>query len=207
MTDKPRSGYGKLAPGLWRWLLRNPVVAVTSHWMFQSLLYMDATERWFKIGLDIILTWGTTAVLIQWLPVRSALLAAFLTAHTLNFLFNGHLWGLLKHYSLVLTSRDRYEKYTEDLVRRVNHEPSIKYAAVYGRPARGQWSNISDLDIRFVRYSGWRNGLAACWFALKERSLALVTIFPLDAYVFDDMRALSAMSAEEPPICLVDKRA
>ncbi|RPJ59476.1 MAG: hypothetical protein EHM12_06905, partial [Dehalococcoidia bacterium] len=51
-----KAGYAKLKSKPLVWLLRYPFVAVMAHWAVQSLFYMDTTERWFKIGLDIGLT-------------------------------------------------------------------------------------------------------------------------------------------------------
>src|SRR3970282_61306 len=85
MADKPRSGYGKVTSSVGHWLLTNPVVALASHWTFQSLLYMDSTERWFKVGLDVALTAIIGACLSFWLSWPVALLVAFLLSHTLNF--------------------------------------------------------------------------------------------------------------------------
>ena len=76
--DKSKDRYGK--------------VALPSHWLFQGLFYMDATERLFKLGLDLLGTIVFAILLASFLPAPSALLFGFLAAHSLNFFFNGQLW-------------------------------------------------------------------------------------------------------------------
>jgi hypothetical protein len=190
-SKKKSLGYGKLKPSLWRWLLRNPLLAMASHWTFQSLLYMDTTERWFKIGLDVILTVVIGAGLSLWLTWPLAGLIAFLLAHTLNFLFNGHLWGALKHYGLVTMPPEVFECNLRSILKRAQTEPAIRRVLVGGGVARGNWTPASDIDVRFIRHPGVWNGLRACWFTLSERTRALFSGVALDAYVLDSEVALA----------------
>jgi hypothetical protein len=183
-----------------RRLLRNPLAAVAMHWTFQSLFYMDRTERRFKLLLDALLAAIGIALLSTRCSWPLALALAFLGAHTLNFLFNGHLWGVLKHYGLISLSYEAFSSYAQGFGARAEREPSIRRVAIYGSLARHRWSPSSDLDVRLVRQPGLINGARACWFVLRERSRALIARFPLDAYVLDDDRSLQKLSAEEEPI-------
>jgi hypothetical protein len=195
-TFSPASGYGKLKSNVWHWLLKNPLVAVASHWTFQSLLYMDTTERWFKIGLDVTLTIVMGACLSLWLAWPRAGLIAFLLAHTLNFLFNGHLWGALKHYGLVTRTPEVFERDLDAILKRAQNEPAIRRILVGGSVARGQRKPASDVDVRFIRRPGGWNGLRACWFTLRERTRALFSGLALDAYVLDSEAALAGVGFE-----------
>lgn len=202
---KAKSGsYAKFEPVIIRRLLRYPLVAVVIHWAFQSLFYMDSTERCFKLGLDVILTGLGAVALGTWLPTRVAWPVAFLVAHTLNFLFNAQLWGVLKHYGLVRTSYDEFYLYVKKLGQRASHDPSIQSLLVYGSLARLGWSPSSDLDARIIRRPGFTNGLRACWFLLLERSRAFVARFPLDVYVLDDRQSLVKLHPDEKGIDLID---
>lgn len=120
---------------------------------------MDNTERLFKLSLDVILTAGIAFILKTWLPWQIALLTGFMIAHTLNFLFNGHLWGVLKHYGRVHTAREAFDGYVQGLSRRARQERSILHLYAYGSLARQEWSPSSDLDARLVRKPGLTNGL------------------------------------------------
>ena len=194
--------YAKLKSPAIRLLLRSPLVAVVMHWTFQSLFYMDPTERWFKITLDLVLTLLGGIVLRVWLHWQVAWLIAFVVAHTLNFLFNGQLWGVLKHYGMVSHTYEEFYRYVQGLGERIEREPSVRYAVVYGSLSRRQWSPSSDLDARIVRHPGIVNGVRACWFLLRERSYALIARFPLDVYVLDSESALGKLCPDEHAIRL-----
>jgi len=176
------------------------------HWAFQSLFYMDATERWFKIGLDVLLTAGLGILLDRWLPWSIAWTIGFMIAHTLNFLFNGQLWGALKHYGSLHQTFEDFARYVDAFAQRAGREPSIASVLVYGSLSRQTWSPSSDLDARIVRQPGLLNGLRACWFLLQERSRALVQRFPLDVYVIDSPRALDKLRTDEEAISLHDTK-
>lgn len=187
-----------------RWLLGHPIAGVAVHWTFQNLFYMDPTERWFKLLLDLVLTIINGAILSVGLPWQLAWPTAFLVAHTVNFLLNGQLWVLLKHYGLVNYTYEAFESYARSLGRRAQREPAIRYVAIYGSLSRQQWSPSSDLDARIVRYPGFVSGLRTCWFLLRERSRALIAGFPLDAYITDNEMSLRKLNPEESPFYLSD---
>lgn len=193
-------GYAHVSHPAMRCLLRSPLAAVVAHWLFQGMLYMDATERWFKVGLDVLLTVLAAIPLRHWFHGRSAWAVALPLAHSLNFLFNGQVWGVLKHYGIGRLSRAGFHPYLCQLARRIGNEPSILWAGVYGSLIRGNWSPTSDLDIRLVRKPGLINALRACLFVLVERSRALIHRFPLDIYVLDDSRQLAAMREDGWPL-------
>lgn len=185
-------------------LLRSPFFALAVHWVFQGTLYMDRAELLFKLGLDLILTailWLLLSPLLDlsWIWV---LLAAFLVAHTLNFLFNGQLWVVLKHFRLIRHSRAEFDAYLDRLSDGIRAEPSIQWAAAYGSLVRDQWHQSSDLDVRLVRRPGLRNGLRACWFTLRERTRALVSRFPLDVFLLDDPERLVRLRHDEQPLVI-----
>jgi hypothetical protein len=203
MKTETVGGYAKVKWRAMRQLLCHPIVAVATHWAFQSLLYMDPTERLFKLTLDAMLTLAGSTLLSAWLPRQIAWPTAFIVAHTLNFLFNGHLWGVLKHYGLVSYTPEVFRIYVKALGRRAQLEPAIQYVVICGSLSRQQWSASSDLDARIIRNPGFINGLRACWFLLRERSRALVARFPLDVYVLDDEVRLQQLNVEEPLIELV----
>ena len=202
---EPR-GYAHVSHTALRYLLRSPVAAVAAHWLFQGMLYMDTAERRFKLLLDVLLTGLVAIPLLLCFRSRGAWVAAFLLAHSLNFLFNGQLWGVLKHYGIGRLSRAGFESYLCQLARRIGNEPSILWAGVFGSLIRGDWSPTSDLDVRLVRKPGVSNALRACIFVLVERSRALTRRFPLDIYVLDDLSQLAAMREEGNPLATSSTR-
>ena len=195
--------YGKINYPILGRMLRYPATALASHWLFQGLLYMDKTERLFKLGLDAILTLTGYLVLQRWLSPAPLFGVTFFTAHTLNFLFNGQVWGVLKGYGMVEMERADFDTYTTGIVNRARREPSIDKLLLYGSLARKQWTVTSDFDARIVRKTGHINGLRACWFVLRERSLALFKQFPIDIYVLDSVTFLDKMRNDEEPCDLL----
>jgi hypothetical protein len=192
-TLKKAPNYGKFRS---RWVgnvLKYPAAAVGLHWVVQSMFYMDPTERWFKIGLDILMTVVFVAIISLALPFVPTLFISFLIAHTLNFLFNGQLWGVLKQYGLVTTPFDEFCAYVEKMAARAEREPSISSFITYGSLSRSEWSPYSDLDARILRRPGFMNGVQACWFLLQERSRALLARFPIDVYVIDHSSSLKKL--------------
>jgi thymidylate kinase len=187
-------------PSLW--------LALVSHWIFQSVLYMDPSERWFKLGLDFILTALGTLLLKTWLAWPVAVGVSFFAAHTLNFFLNGQLFALLKNYGGVSHTYEQFMAYTDALAQRAKKETSIQKIVMYGSISRQSWSHSSDLDARILRKPGVKNGIRAAWFLLKERTRALFSRFPLDMYVLDSERSLkdSRLKADEQPVLLEAKR-
>jgi len=196
MNEVRISKYGKFLSRPLRFLYGYPLVAVISHWIFQSLFYMEATERWFKLSLDLILMGLAGFLLNLWLPWQPALIFGFLTAHTLNFLFNGHLWGVLKNYGYVRIAYEDYTRYVSALAWRANQVAAIERIVIVGSLARQEWTPQSDLDARILCKRGAFNNLRVCLFLVKERTRALLQRFPLDLYALDHQSALNLAPGE-----------
>jgi hypothetical protein len=204
MTQQKPSYYKISNSRLLRPLLGNLFAAIAIHWTFQGLLYMDRTERLFKLGFDLVITLTLWPIFVQigQLSTAGSMLAAALAAHTCNFIINGQFWVVAKHFQLVTHSRQEFDAYVREVTGRIAAEPSFRYAAAYGSIARAGWNPSSDLDLRLVRYPGRRNGLRACWFVLRERATAFLRRFPLDIYMLDHYDGLRRMRGDEPPILL-----
>jgi hypothetical protein len=163
---------------------------------------MDRSERLFKLAFDLGIAFPGALLLSSWLPPRPAWISALLTAHTLNFLFNGHLWGVLKHYCVISNSYAGYLAYVSGFLQRAAREDSIQYTVVCGSLSRQTWSPAADLDARLIRRPGLKNGLRVAWFLLRERSAALFARFPLDVYMLDNELSLHKLAADEPLIVI-----
>lgn len=199
-TETEKLTYARVTSRLLGRLLPSPLVALGAHWLFQSLHYMDGGERLFKIALDIAFTLPGTILLATWMPAKVAFPAALLTAHTLNFLFNGHLWGVLKHYGGSSNSYGEYAAYACRFLNRASRHDAIHFTVLCGSLPRQEWSPASDLDVRLIRRPGIKNWLLVACFLLRERTVALFARFPLDAYMLDDEASLPRFVADEPLI-------
>ena len=171
-------------------------ISLAVHWVFQGMLYMDRTERLFKLAVDafIILLFVAVTGLST-----NTLVAGFVFAHTLNFMFNGHINGLLKCFGISRASEEKLIRYFDAVSKRMHDEPSIRYAAAFGSLSRGELSDTSDVDIRVIRHPGFVHALQSCTFVFLERSRVLLTGVPLDIYVLDSRTGLSKIRADEPP--------
>jgi thymidylate kinase/predicted nucleotidyltransferase len=203
-SRKMRPVYTKTRNPLLRPLFSNPVGALLTSWVFQGLLYMDHTERWFKLAIDGVITAavGIPVGLLSPVGLAPALVGAFLLAHTVNWLFNGQVFAVLKTFGGVRHSMDQWERYMQGLKDRIRQEPSIRWAAAYGSLARGQFSETSDLDVRIIRHPGVTDALRACWFVLTERTRAFFSGYALDVYVLDSERPLKKLRVDERPVIL-----
>lgn len=170
------------------------------HWIFQNMLNMDFTELLFKLSIDLFFTILFSLLLVQLFHLLFAIAASFFLAHSINFLFNSQIFVVLKFFGNIRHELSEFEDYIGSIRKRLGEEPSIRWAAIYGSMARGELKTTSDLDIRFIRYPGFHNGIRACWFVLKERSRAHINQFPIDFLVFDSPRLLKRLRPDEHPI-------
>jgi len=183
--------------------IRGPIL-IFSSWLFQGILYMDVTEKIFKFFIDILLfvpLYGICRYLVD-TPIN--VITAAILAHTLNWIFNGQIFVLLKNLGLTKIRHEQVIKYLDNLRKRIPQERSILAAAVFGSLSRNELKITSDLDIRIIRKKGIINGLRACLFALLERSRAFFNRFPLDIYVLDKTESLMKLRIDEAPIILFD---
>lgn len=185
-------------------ILSNVFTALGVHWLFQNILQMDRTERYFKLAVDAVLTILFFLIFRQWLSPISSILLSWLAAHTINFLLNGHIFCVLKCFGWAKHDREAFEAYFISLKNRLKTEPSITWAAAYGSLSRGEWKNTSDLDVRVIRQPGLIKGVRACFFILSERTRAHLHMFPLDILLLDSPRLLSRIRKDESPIVLYD---
>lgn len=189
---------------LLRLLLRSKWSALSIHWTFQGLLNMDHTERLFKLSTDL------GVALLFWISLRlvmveyAAVLVSLIMAHTINLLFNGQIPALFLHYGVKKYDAHAVLQYLDKLRHRMDRESSILAIGIWGSFARGEEEDYPDVDLRFFRKPGIRNGPAACWVMVKERSRALFNGFPLDAFLSDGWRHIARLRADETPVLLYD---
>lgn len=181
--------------------IKAPVVVLSS-WIFQGLLYMDATERFFKILLNALLFFPFYLIFKIYAPTILSIVLALVLAHTLNWIFNGKIFVALKHLKVTKTQRKQFIQYLVNLKRKVKKENSILAVATFGSLSRKELKNISDLDVKIIRKPGIVNGFRSCFFVFLEKSKASLSKFPLDIYVLDSANSL--LKEGTPPKILYD---
>jgi len=180
-----------IAKGDYPVCIKAPIL-ILSGWLFQGILYMDKTEKVFKLTLDLLLT-------MIFMLVGISLIESIVISHTINWIFNGQVWVIFKNLKTLRTPKRKFKKYLTRLRIHVGSEPSIVWAGVYGSLVRGEFKETSDLDVRLIRKPGLINGVRACIFVMKERTWATFHKFPLDIYVGDNFGFIQRMN-EQPTI-------
>lgn len=160
---------------------------------------MDRTERCFKLSTTILFSSS-----MYYINGRK-LLRAIVAGHILNFLLNGHLWGLMKKFDVIHTSSEEFDAWFNTLEDLGTRWDSIASVVVFGSMSRDELNSTSDLDVRVVRYPGAWNGLQASLLICYCRFRALVEIFPIDIYLRDNTGSFEHLRDDEEPVVLVDK--
>ncbi len=170
------------------------LIIIGINWTFQSLLYMDKTEKLFKIVFELIIFVLLFIILQYILSIATAGVLSIIIAHTINWIINGHIFALFKTFGVIKTKNYKFNKYLNELKEKSSKESSIFLVATFGSIARKELKETSDLDIRIIRKKGIINGLRSCIFTMKERSIAFFRRLPLDIYVGDDLKFLQKVN-------------
>ena len=200
----PKEVVQKVSNPFLRVLLQKKAMVILSNWFVQSFLYMNNYERLCKIIWEVFLFLPIFYVFKTFLSLYLAITASLLFSHTLNWLFNGHFYGLVKEFGGVSTSPKVFLTYLDGIYERFSNKSFIMGAAIFGSIARGEYKPSSDLDFRLFIKPGFWNGLAASHLCLIERFRAFLNKFPLDIYAFSLEEVKNKMRADEIPIILYD---
>ncbi|WP_416840393.1 nucleotidyltransferase domain-containing protein [Haloferax sp. DFSO52] len=175
------------------WLIEKtdsyPWVVVLRNWVFQAILYVEKTERIFKIAFEIALFTPLYIVLSKNTKlnrVETILMSSFVS-HSINWLFNGDVHVLRK--CVGEGPQNPVEKkidYLDGFVQRAKKEESIAAVGIVGSYVRNEMTPHSDIDVRIVRNSGLTNAVKSSMFLLRERTKALFKNYALDCYLYDD---------------------
>ena len=178
-------------------LIQSKIGIILSYWLFQGMIYMDIRESLFKISMDIF-------IVISLCLLGVPLIISFIIAHTLNMLFNGHYYVLMKNIDRGYTGPKKYIEYIENFHNRMDKKNYINGAAAYGSLSRYSFKTSSDFDIRIFPKEGFVNWCKSIFWVFQERLRAFLNKFPLDIYVFDMTVIDNKMRADEPPIIFSD---
>lgn len=184
-----------------KWMRVGTIIGI--NWFFQSILYMDRTERLFKLFLDVLFISMIFFIVNPFLSSWPVIIISFVAGHSLNWLLNGHLFGLLKTFEFGEMDSLKLDCYITEFKKRLSEEKSIDQVLCFGSLARGEMNTHSDFDVRIIRKKGFINGIRSCNFVFLERCRALFLRFPLDIYVLDDKGGLSELRQDEVPIQLL----
>jgi len=174
-----------------------------SNWVLQGMLYMNPVEIFYKLGLDIILA------LVWWFVIGKPVtpggwLLAGLLAHTTNWIINCQPIALRRHLDWGRNDPVKFIEYIEGLERRIQGRKYIAAAASFGSLSHGNYSDTSDIDIRFFLTNSKIERIHAAHFCFVERFRAALCRFPLDLYAFELDEMKVKMSNKEVPVIFMD---
>ena len=192
-------------------ILNSPVLVLLRYWLVQGVLYMNRVERLHRIFLEIVLI----VMLAGLLGLAGSgvwnWVVAFLIGHTVCGIFNGHPFAVLVHDAGVHSvcyyrDRDRFMAYVEDMQARLERRRPdyLAGALIFGSIVRGVFRPTSDLDVRYIPMPGFLNALRTAHHVFLERFRATLRGFPMDIYMFMDVRETAAKMnvSAEPPVVL-----
>lgn len=201
-----RKVYGKIGSPWLRLLLKRRFFAIVSNWVFQATLMMTGSERTFRFILEVGLDAGVFALLLRFLgPIESFVLSLFL-GHTINWTFNGNFWATQKFYRRKFSRLGKI-RFLVSLGDLAKSHWGIAAIAAFGSLSRGEFDEMSDLDVRVVRKKGGASWVKANLFGLRVRSAAFLKGLPLDLFVLDSLKQLhniSQISRYEAPVVIYD---
>lgn len=187
-------------------LLQSKLGVVLSNWVFQGMRQMNVYEIGFKLVLDVVLTFIVAYWVLSALSLSlDTIFLSFLFAHTLNWIFNGHIYVLWRYVRPVPTSMKKFENFVQDMVQRGIDRSSLDGIAIFGSYCRGKLHEYSDLDVRFVVKGGVVNGILGSAYCFLERLSAFFNKFPLDIYCCVGMNGMEKLREDEIPIVLLDR--
>ncbi len=181
------------------------------NWIHQGFLYMDRSEMFFKFFTEVS-EFLLVGVLLYWfgrhtMSIASISVVSFIIVHTFNWITNNLFWSIVMFAFPNLKNRgmEQTYKYLKDMANRLRENKSITGMALYGSVSRKQWHERSDLDIRFLRASGFLNALHANLIMMRERFIAFLLRQPTDIFLADDIDFLLKMRSDEKPLFLIKR--
>lgn len=201
MKEKPVGRFEGTLQGV---LLKTQFGVMLSNWLAQGMLYMNWYERFLKLAINLVLV-----ILPLWaigLPFTPTILvAAFLLAHTLNWVFNGHFFVLMRYVRPFPKTEEEFQSFVGKLKIWGVESKCVNAIAIYGSYCRNRLHENSDLDVRVIVEKGLMNSICGAIFCAVARWRAFFATFPLDIYLSVAGAGLEKLRDDENPVIIVDK--
>lgn len=192
-------------------ILSSPLPVLLRYWLIQGVMYMNWIERLHRFVLEAVLVALLAGLFGLVASGAGVWVAAFLIGHTLCGIFNGHPFAVLAHDAGIHSvcyyrDKDRFLGYVEDMQARLERKQPdyLAGALIFGSIVRGVFRPTSDLDVRYIPMPGFLNAIKTAHRVFIERFRATLKGFPMDIYMFGDVRETAAKMnvATEPPVAL-----
>jgi predicted nucleotidyltransferase len=201
MKSKPQ---GQLEGTLAGRVLKTRLAVIAANWLFQGTRYMIAYEIGLKLFLEAIFAFPLLYFLLDKVSVISAITISFITAHTINWIINGHFFVLMRYVNPIEKTEQDFASFIEKMTATALKWKSIDAVSIYGSYCRGNLHKYSDLDVRVLTRPGFHNTIKGAIFCFLQRADAFISIFPLDIYCIDKISSLNRMRVDERPVILFD---
>jgi hypothetical protein len=159
---------------------------------------MENIEALFKLFLEFIFFMISYLLLSLVLTPFTSFFISIMLAHTMNWLFNGHLFVLGRYLGFTYSEPQKFIEYPGTIKAKLIDRKSITAVAFFGS------LTSSDLDIRIIHRQGLINGFIACFWGFTERARALRHRYPIDLYVIGKSKSFEKLRKDEVPIVLFD---
>jgi predicted nucleotidyltransferase len=175
-------------------------------WLLQILHSTDRTERWLRIGTEVLLIsvlWHFLGRVGSLSESYFRLFLAFVIVHSLSWFFIGNFWVYMLDSFLWIRNPglEGVLSYVNFARRLFVKSDACDAVLIYGSMCRGAFHGRSDLDLRIIRKPGLLPGLTAIVVGFVVRVLAALRKIPVDLQVVDSLEFLKKqMRVDEHPI-------
>lgn len=170
------------------------------NWVFQGIRIKSIHEILFFLFLEIsfFLLFNKFFVL----PI----LTSFIFAHTFNWLFNGHLWVILRYSHFYNSSIDSLQIKYDYIVKSILSSWMIDEAIIIGSFTfdEKKINTNSDIDVRLF-FNKYKNFIKINFSLFIFRFISLFKIIPLDISAINDLSKIKIFSKKEKIIIIKDK--
>jgi predicted nucleotidyltransferase len=175
-------------------------------WLLQVLHSTDRTERWLRVGTEVLLIaalWYFLECVGYFSECYLQLFWAFLIVHSLSWFFIGNFWVYMLDSFLWVRNPglEGVLSFVNFARRLFVNSDACDAVLIYGSMCRGAFHGRSDLDLRIIRKPGLLLGMKAIIVGYVVRVLAAIRKIPVDLQVVDSLEFLiKQMRADERPI-------
>jgi len=188
-------------------IMQSNLAILAINWIFQGMRGMQSKELSFRILFEIIMIiFFYHFIFINIFDLWENLLFSLISAHSINWLFNTHLWVCVRYFEIYRRNPDSLRVFLSNVSKQIEGISWIDSAVCIG--SIGDKGDVntwrSDIDLRLFFKPGVFNYLKMNFYLLYLRTQALFTIIPLDLYAYNHISFLDNFKKGEGMILIKD---